>query len=35
MMQVVKRGPIVVDQVERVPGEDIAAVIADGFDSGE
>ena len=35
MMQIVKRGAVVVDEAERVPREDVAAVIADGFDGGE
>ncbi len=34
-MQIVKSGPVVVDEAEGIPREDIAAVIADGFDRGE
>lgn len=35
MVQIVKTGPVVVDEAERIPGEYVAAVIAEGFDRGE
>ena len=35
MMQVMEPGAVIVNQPERIPGEDIAAVIADGLDGGE
>ena len=34
-MEVVEDGPVVVDEAERIPGEDVAAVIADGLDGRE
>ena len=35
MVQVVETGPVVVDEAQGIPGEDVAAVIAEGFDRGE
>lgn len=35
MMQIVERSPVVVDKAEWIPGENIAAVVADSFDCGE
>lgn len=34
MVQIVEAGAVGVEEAERVPGEDVTAVIADGFDGG-